>query len=615
MNIYQQIVEKANQLIAVIDLNYIYTYVNQIFLNYHQKKYSEVVGKHASDVIGPVQFSIFKEKIDECVKKNQSEFFNYEYDYDGFNTYLKIEYHSLKDDNDVVGVIAIIDDLSDRREFENKLKQSREKWKKLFNNINDAIYLHGYDENNMPSNFIEVNDKACNMLGYSRDELTSLSPLNISSVSSEETKEVMDTLFTNNHTTFYTQHKAKNGTLIPVEINSHLFKLDDEYRFLSVVRDISERMKLMKEKEDTIAYLRGVLNSIPGSVNIIDRNFNIKFISKPNLRSPFIDNNENLIDTKCYEYIQGHRKPCPWCEVQDVFKTGKPISRILDEHDPRSSRSGKIFQLHTEPIKDNSGEITGAIEYMVDVTEIHKAKSEAEKANKAKSLFLANMNHELRTPMNGILGMLQLLEDTELDEEQDEYTKLAIGSSKHLLRLINDILDYTKLDINNIILTEEKINVNILIEEILSLMRHTIEVKGLHIEKNIDVDYIIGDETRIKQILYNIIGNAVKFTNEGKITINIYFGEKIDKDNITIYFEIIDTGIGISEDQIENIFNVFTQIETEYTKKYEGTGLGLNIAESLIKKMNGELEVESEVGKGSKFTFYIMVKKYEDNLR
>ncbi|MFI8746860.1 response regulator [Pseudomonas sp. NPDC077186] len=242
------------------------------------------------------------------------------------------------------------------------------------------------------------------------------------------------------------------------------------------------------------------------------------------------------------------------------------------------------------------------------IAELIQAREESEQANRAKSDFLAMMSHELRTPMNGVLGMLQLLETTILNDEQAEYAALATESTEHLLKVINDILDFSRIERGALELEAIPFNLPELLQGSIQVFQHSAQQRGLQLQLDsqpgLEQLEMRGDPTRIRQILVNLIGNALKFTEDGGIRVETRW-QPLDEQVLWFTCAVHDSGIGIDAERLEHMFDAFQQADTSISRRYGGTGLGLPIARTLAERMGGTLRAESEVGAGSVFTLEI----------
>ncbi|HNY11747.1 MAG TPA: ATP-binding protein [Candidatus Wallbacteria bacterium] len=379
----------------------------------------------------------------------------------------------------------------------------------------------------------------------------------------------------------------------------------------------NEKIRTKEELAKNRAMLLEVLNSIPQSVFWKDKNGLYQGCNSSFAKDIGIMDPEKIIRKTDYDM--------PWLtgdiesyisDDREVISSGLPKRHIIEQ---LTKSDGARIWIDTSkvPLFGQNGESFGVLGLYEDITdrkrteaELLAAKEASEKANQAKSMFLANMSHEIRTPMNGIIGFTKILESTKLTDHQMEYVNILKISAFHLLEIINDILDISKIESGKFKLVYEEFNMRELLSQISELFRPAIEKKHLSFQVNISpkINYFaFGDPTRLNQMLSNLINNSIKFTENGNILV---IAEELERngDQVKIKLSVADTGIGISEDKVSKIFESFFQVDGSYTKKYQGTGLGLTIVKNLVELMGGSVNVASELGKWTRIDLILPFK-------
>jgi PAS domain S-box-containing protein len=398
------------------------------------------------------------------------------------------------------------------------------------------------------------------------------------------------------------------------------------------IRDITER----KRAEEALAQernkadnerrrLKAVLDALPVGVFIVDIDGKIAQINEQAER--IWCKSEPSIEVEDWRMNRGR-----WASSGDFIKNQDwPLYRSLNRGETIIAEAIEIERFDgsrgtilssSAPIKDDQGKITGAVSVILDITErkvmeeeLQKAKEAAEEAVRAKSEFLANMSHEIRTPLNAVVGLTGLLLSADLTAEQRDYVETVQSSGNSLLSVINDILDFSKIEGGKMELENRPFDLCNCLKVAADLVRAAAMEKGLTLTYILDECLPVafkGDVTRLRQVLANLMSNAVKFTDAGKVEIRVT-GKPIDiKEPIKEYelhFSIQDTGIGIAKEKVDRLFHSFSQIDSSITRKYGGTGLGLAISRRLVELMGGEIWVESQPGKGSTFHFTILAEE------
>ncbi len=493
--------------------------------------------------------------------------------------------------------LTITRNIGDLLAAEQRLKESEASLRKIFDSILDPLSITDLD-----GRFVDVNDEFMRLSEFSRAEIIgTISPRVADDRYEREYREPLRT--TGQARNFEVTIPTKSGAEIPVLLSSVVVELGGEPRIVTIARDITKLKEQERKLQSSEAMLREIFDSSVDNITLTDLSDGIIIdVNKEMVRSLGLAKNE--IVGKRFDEVKVWESPERLVLFTETLLKNREVRNFETTF---RTASGSTFPALISAVVLELGGRECALSIARDITDLEAARQKALAASKAKTEFLSSMSHEIRTPMNAILGMADLIGESDLNSEQRRYLDTIISNGNALLELINSILDLARVESGRMNLESVAFDVVELTEKVADTLAVRAHEKGIELAVRFSSDLppaLIGDSLRLRQVLTNLIGNAIKFTERGEVVVDV--AHNPDQANPgSLLFSVRDSGIGMPREMLPNIFSAFTQADSSTTRKYGGSGLGLTIVERLVALMGGRVWVESELGTGSTFHFTV----------